>query len=68
MNNKLLLDSLEKYYKENKKSADILISIIKSNIDISLRSIDWFITNSKNTIYIITFKIKIFPHLIKLII
>jgi len=45
MNNKLLLDSLEKYYKENKKSADILISIIKSNIDISLRSIDWFITN-----------------------
>jgi hypothetical protein len=53
MNNKLLFESLVKYYNENKKSADILVSIINNKTNISLRSIDWFITNysKKSNIY-----------------
>ena len=45
MNNKLLFESLEKYYSENDKAFDILFSIINNSMGVSLRSIDWFITN-----------------------
>ena len=52
INDILLLESLNKYYAKeyNKKR---LISILKGNKCISLRSIDWFITNysKKNNIY-----------------
>ena len=45
MNNKLLFESLENYYSENDKAFDILFSIINNSMGVSLRSIDWFITN-----------------------
>ena len=52
MNEELLLNSLKEYYSNNNKSK-ILISVINNNLSISLRSIDWFITNysKKHNIY-----------------
>ena len=52
MNDELLLNSLKQYY-EDEKNAKCLISILKDEKKISLRSIDWFITNysKKNKIY-----------------
>lgn len=52
MNDELLLNSLKQFY-ENKQNSKSLISILKEEKKISLRSIDWFITNysKKNKIY-----------------
>ena len=51
MNDELLLNSLKQFY-ENEKNSKSLISILKEEKKISLRSIDWFITNysKKNNI------------------
>tara|TARA_Y100001970_G_C14139925_1_gene806495 strand:- start:564 stop:1139 length:576 start_codon:yes stop_codon:yes gene_type:complete len=52
---KLLLDSLHKFYRID-YNRDKLLSILSDDKKISLRSIDWFITNyskKKNTYYII---------------
>ena len=48
----ILLDSLVKYFYNNNKFEDIL-PIITGNSDISLRTIDWFITNYSNKFNII---------------
>ena len=52
MNDELLLNSLKDYYNDDYKSKKIT-SIINNDIEISLRSIDWFITNysKKHNIY-----------------
>ena len=52
INDKLLLNSLKDYYNDEKNSNE-LYSILTNNKNISLRSIDWFITNysKKNNIY-----------------
>lgn len=52
MNDELLLNSLTIFYK-NEKNSKCLISVLKDEKKISLRSIDWFITNysKKNKIY-----------------
>jgi len=55
INDKLLLESLHVFYK-NIYNRDKLLSVLREEKNISLRSIDWFITNySKkgNTYYII---------------
>ena len=44
INDKLLLDSLNKFY-ENEHNKNELLSIITNKKNVSLRSIDWFITN-----------------------
>ena len=48
----VLLNSLQKYYMENKNAAKLL-EILKEDNKISLRIIDWFVTNysKKNNIY-----------------
>jgi hypothetical protein len=53
MHNNLLFKSLIKYYKHNDDSLKELINIIKNDKDISLRIIDWFVTNfsKKNNIF-----------------
>lgn len=54
MENNLLLKSLIRYYKQNDDSLQELINIIKNDKDISLRIIDWFVTNyskKKNVFY-----------------
>jgi len=52
LNDELLLNSLQNFY-ENDIFAENLIAILKDEKKISLRSIDWFITNysKKNKIY-----------------
>ena len=52
MNDELLLNSLKKFY-SCKNNSDKIISILLNDRNISLRSIDWFITNysKKNKIY-----------------
>jgi hypothetical protein len=51
INNKqaLLLSSLTNYYKENNHIKDTIIPIINGEVDISLRLLDWFITNYSKT-------------------
>tara|TARA_B100000686_G_scaffold257723_1_gene269835 strand:- start:1097 stop:1660 length:564 start_codon:yes stop_codon:yes gene_type:complete len=53
----ILLESLKKYYIEG-KNIDKLLKIIESDNKISLRIIDWFVTNysKKNNIYYIIYK------------
>ena len=49
----LLLQSIDKFYK-NEKNADVLSDILESKNNISLRTIEWFITNyskKKNVTY-----------------
>jgi len=52
INDRLLLESLHEFY-ENEYNRDKLLSILSNDKKISLRSIDWFITNysKKNNIY-----------------
>ena len=52
INDKLLLESLQEFY-NNKHNGSELKAILTSKKNISLRSIDWFITNysKKNNIY-----------------
>jgi len=58
-NDELLLNSLKNFYNDDKNSDDLL-SILKDNKKISLRSIDWFITNysKKKKIYYNIYKDK----------
>ena len=44
INETLLLNSLEKFY-DNPINGNNLISILNNETNISLRSVDWFITN-----------------------
>ena len=44
MENNILLNSLQKYYMDNKNSSKLL-EILKEENKISLRIIDWFVTN-----------------------
>ena len=58
INNKqeLLLNSLTGFYKENPYIKDIIIPVINGDTDISLRLLDWFITNyskTNNTVYLL---------------
>ena len=57
INDILLLESLRKFY-ENEYYKKQLISILKNERDVSLRSIDWFITNysKKNNIYYLIYE------------
>ena len=57
INDTLLLESLTKFY-ENEYYKNEMISILKNEKNISLRSIDWFITNysKKNNIYYFIYK------------
>jgi len=59
INEDLLLNSLRIFY-DNTYNADKLLSIINNETNISLRSIDWFITNfsKKNNIYYNIYKTK----------
>jgi len=52
MEKNILLDSLHKYY-DKKPNMEKLLSILESSQKISLRIIDWFVTNysKKNNIY-----------------
>ena len=52
INEELLLDSLYKFY-SNPYNGNKLVSILAGEINISLRSVDWFITNysKKNNIF-----------------
>jgi len=52
MGSNILLNSLQKYYMDNKNSSKLL-EILKEENKISLRIIDWFVTNysKKNNIY-----------------
>ena len=55
INDKLLLDSLHIFFKKE-YNRDKLLSVLSDEKNISLRSIDWFITNyskKDNTYYII---------------
>ena len=55
INDQLLLESLHKFY-EKEYHRDKLLLILSDEKSISLRSIDWFITNyskKNNTYYII---------------
>ena len=55
INDYLLLESLRKFY-ENNYNKNKLLSILSNDKKISLRSIDWFITNyskKNNTYYIV---------------
>ena len=56
INDKLLLDSLHEFFKIP-YNRDSLISVLSNDKKVSLRSIDWFITNysKKNNIYYIIF-------------
>ena len=56
MENSVLLNSLQTYYRDNKNSSK-LIEILKEENKISLRIIDWFVTNySKKIIYYTIFE------------
>ena len=57
INDILLLESLRKFY-ENEYYKKQLISILKNERDVSLRSIDWFITNysKKNNIHYLLYR------------
>ena len=57
MENSVLLTSLQKYYADN-KNASKLLEILKEENKISLRIIDWFVTNysKKNNIYYTIFE------------
>ena len=57
INDVLLLESLKKFY-ENEYYKKQLVSILKNERNISLRSIDWFITNysKKNNIYYLIYE------------
>jgi len=57
INDALLLDSLHKFYR-NPYNRDKLIGVLKGSSNISLRSIDWFITNysKKNNSYYIIYE------------
>ena len=57
INEDLLLDSLNKFY-ENPYNGSKLLSVLNNEKSISLRSIDWFITNysKKNNIYYNVYK------------
>ena len=64
INDTLLLNNLNEFY-NNPNNGKKLLSILNNEINISLRSIDWFITNySKNLIFITIFiqKIKMNIH------
>ena len=52
MDKNILLDALHKYY-DKQHNIDKLLTILESNQKISLRIIDWFVTNysKKNNIY-----------------
>lgn len=41
----LLLRTINNYFLNNKESLDILINIISGNSNLSLRLVDWFVTN-----------------------
>ena len=58
---KLLLDNLKLFYK--KDNMDILIPILNGNTKLSLRIIDWFVTNytKKNNIFLYRKRKKICP-------
>ena len=43
--NILLLNYLNKWYDENPKNLDILVDIVSQNNKVSLRILDWFVTN-----------------------
>ena len=49
----ILLESLEKYYKDQ-KNIQKLLEVVEINNKISLRIIDWFVTNysKKKNIYL----------------
>ena len=53
MENNVLLNSLQKYYMENRNSSKLLEILKEEDNKISLRIIDWFVTNysKKNNIY-----------------
>ena len=55
----VLLNSLEKYY-FNEKNLNSLVEVLENNNKISLRIIDWFVTNysKKNNIYYTIFRNK----------
>ena len=57
MENSILLTSLQNYYGDN-KNASKLLEILKEENKISLRIIDWFVTNysKKNNIYYTIFE------------
>ena len=57
INDALLLDSLHEFYR-NSYNRDKLIGVLKGSSNISLRSIDWFITNysKKNNSYYIIYE------------
>ena len=57
INDVLLLESLKKFY-SNEYYKKQLLSILKNEWNISLRSIDWFITNysKKNNIYYLVYE------------
>ena len=57
INDKLLLDSLHKFYSVH-YNRDKLLSVLTDDKRISLRSIDWFITNfsKKNNVYYIIYE------------
>lgn len=57
MENSVLLNSLQTYYRNNKNSSK-LIEILKEENKISLRIIDWFVTNysKKNNTYYTIFE------------
>ena len=43
--NEVLMESLERYYNKNPKNLDYLTKVIHENSCISLRVLDWFVTN-----------------------
>ena len=57
MENSILLNALQKYYADSKTSSKLL-EILKEDNKISLRIIDWFVTNysKKNNIYYTIFE------------
>ena len=57
MENSVLLNALQKYYADSKTSSKLL-EILKEDNKISLRIIDWFVTNysKKNNIYYTIFE------------
>ena len=53
----VLMESLQKYYNENQTKFHTMLPIIQGRSNISLRVIDWFVTNYSKK-YQITYKIK----------
>ena len=43
--NELLMESLEEYYQKYPKNLDYLINVVQENGKVSLRVLDWFVTN-----------------------